>query len=68
MAVNLLHKSLYYTFGMVMSERSYTSTYGYRYGFNGKEKDSETYTGSVAFEARIYDSRLGRFLTKDHKS
>jgi RHS repeat-associated protein len=37
----------------------------YRYGFNGKEKDDEIYTGVVSFEARIYDSRIGRFFSTD---
>ncbi|WP_233525747.1 RHS repeat protein [Chitinophaga silvisoli] len=40
---------------------------GYRYGFNGKENDNELKgEGNVlAFEARIYDSRTGRFFTID---
>jgi RHS repeat-associated protein len=40
---------------------------GYRYGFNGQEKDDE-WKGdgnSIAYEARIYDPRLGRFLSVD---
>jgi RHS repeat-associated protein len=39
----------------------------YRYGFNGQEKDDEIKgTGnSLDFGARIYDSRLGRFLSLD---
>ena len=39
----------------------------YRYGFNGQERDNE-WKGdgnSVAYEARIYDPRLGRFLSRD---
>jgi RHS repeat-associated protein len=39
----------------------------YRYGFNGKEKDNEI-TGNgnqIAYEARIYDARIGRFLSCD---
>ncbi|MDP2176228.1 MAG: RHS repeat-associated core domain-containing protein [Bacteroidota bacterium] len=41
----------------------------YRYGFNGKEKDNETYGEGNAYDfgARIYDSRLGRFLSSDPK-
>ncbi|MDP2174463.1 MAG: RHS repeat-associated core domain-containing protein [Bacteroidota bacterium] len=38
---------------------------GYRYGFNGKEKDNEVFNGCIAFEARIYDSRIGRFFSAD---
>jgi RHS repeat-associated protein len=39
----------------------------YRFGFNGKEKDNEIKgTGnSLDFGARIYDSRLGRWLSLD---
>jgi RHS repeat-associated protein len=35
----------------------------YRYGFNGKENDSETQTQDYGM--RIYDTRLGRFLSID---
>ncbi len=38
---------------------------GYRYGFNGKEKDSETANDAYDFGARIYDGRLGRWLSLD---
>ena len=39
----------------------------YRYGFNGQEKDDEVKGSgnSLEFEARIYDSRLGRWLSTD---
>jgi RHS repeat-associated protein len=39
----------------------------YRYGFNGMEKDNETYGEGNAYDfgARIYDSRLGRWLSLD---
>ena len=56
----------YPPFGMMMQERSFTSNSSEnKYGFNGKEMDNETYQGSIAFEARIYDSRLGRFFSTD---
>ena len=63
---DLVSTTDYYAFGMVMSDRSW-NTEGYRFGFNGKENDNEVKgTGnSVAFEMRIYDSRLGRFLSRD---
>ena len=40
---------------------------GYRYGFNGMDKDNEINVngGSYDFGARIYDSRLGRWLSLD---
>jgi len=40
----------------------------YRFGFNGQEKDDEItgITGShLDFDARIYDSRIGRFISAD---
>lgn len=40
---------------------------GYRYGFNGKENDNEVKGegNSLNFGARIYDPRIGRFLSVD---
>jgi RHS repeat-associated protein len=40
---------------------------GYRYGFNSMEKDNEINVngGGYDFGARIYDSRLGRWLSLD---
>jgi RHS repeat-associated protein len=39
----------------------------YRFGFNGQEKDDEVKVegNSLDFGARIYDSRLGRWLSLD---
>jgi RHS repeat-associated protein len=37
----------------------------FKYGFNGKEKDTETFEGCIAFEARFFDSRLGKFMSLD---
>ncbi len=54
----------YYPFGSVMQTRSYTARAG-RFGFNGKEKDIEVLEGAYAFEARIFDSRLGKFMSLD---
>jgi RHS repeat-associated protein len=41
----------------------------YTFGFNGQEKDDETYGGGNAYDfgARIYDPRLGRFMSIDPK-
>lgn len=40
---------------------------GYRYGFQGQEKDDEIKGAgnSIAFKYRIHDTRLGRFLSVD---
>jgi RHS repeat-associated protein len=56
----------YYSFGAVMPGREHTP--GYRYGFNGKENDNEVKNvdGSQQdYGMRIYDPRLGRFLSVD---
>ncbi|MBS1736096.1 MAG: hypothetical protein JSS98_05750 [Bacteroidetes bacterium] len=50
--------------------REYSSSSGsghYRYGFNGKENDNEVKgeNNTLAFENRIYDSRLGRWYSID---
>lgn len=56
----------YYPFGMEIVERTWSMD-EYRYGFNGKENDNEVKGSghSVDFGARIYDSRLGRWLSVD---
>lgn len=58
----------YDPFGMAMNHRTFNGD-GYRFGFNGKENDNEVYGNGncVAFEARIYDSRIGKFLSIDPK-
>ena len=38
---------------------------GYRYGFNGMEKDNENFEGAYDFGARILDARLGRWMSVD---
>jgi RHS repeat-associated protein len=54
----------YYPFGMTMPSRKFDND-KYRYGFNGKENSPEISNGAVSFEARIYDSRIGRFFSAD---
>jgi RHS repeat-associated protein len=50
-----------------MPGRTFTGASGYRYGFNGKENDNEVKGNgnSIDFGARIYDPRLGKFLSRD---
>jgi RHS repeat-associated protein len=57
----------YYPFGAPMKERTFSSS-GYRYGFNGKENDNEVKGNGNQqdYGMRIYDPRLGRFLSKDY--
>jgi RHS repeat-associated protein len=57
--------SCYYPFGMQMQGREFAGGMGYRWGFNGKEEDVETYRGCIAFELRIFNSSIGRFLSLD---
>jgi RHS repeat-associated protein len=58
----------YYPFGMLMPRRSYKQTgQNYRYGFNGKENDNDVKGegNQQDYGMRIYDTRLGRFLSVD---
>ncbi len=52
---------------MLQPGRSYSVGNGYRFGFNGKENDNEVKgTGNQQdYGMRIYDPRLGRFLSVD---
>jgi RHS repeat-associated protein len=57
----------YEAFGSLLPGRNYSSD-RYRFGFQGQEKDDEINgsTGtSYAFEYRIHDPRIGRFLSID---
>jgi RHS repeat-associated protein len=57
----------YYPFGMMMPARRYEIGNSYRYGFNGKENDNEVKGDGDQqdYGMRIYDPRLGRFLSVD---
>lgn len=46
-----------------MPNRKYQAGEAYRYGFNGKENDPET--GTQDYGMRIYDGRIGKFLSVD---
>ena len=60
-AVSLTAKTDYYPGGMAMPNRNVVGDY--RYNYQGQELDKET--GKVAFEARLYDPRINRWLTVD---
>ena len=53
----------YYPGGMAMPNRNVQGDY--RYNYQGQELDEET--GKVAFELRLYDPRINRWLTTDPK-
>jgi RHS repeat-associated protein len=62
-AVIVLSATDYYPFGMVA--RTYTSPEEYRYGFNGKELDTDIGGASYDYGFRIYDARIAKFLSVD---
>jgi RHS repeat-associated protein len=64
---DLQSTATYYPFGMTIGSLSRGSE-GYRFGFQGQEKDDEVYGSSgsfLNFKYRGYDSRYGRFLSVD---
>ena len=52
---------------MIQPGRKYSATSSYRYGFNGKENDNDVKGegNQQDYGMRIYDPRLGRFLSVD---
>jgi len=50
-----------------MSERTYTSAAGYRFGYQGSESDQEIHNGNDVYntEYRLLDVRLGRWFSAD---
>jgi RHS repeat-associated protein len=52
---------------MEMPNRTYSANNSYRFGFNGKENDNEVKGegNQQDYGMRIYDPRLGRFLSVD---
>lgn len=63
---DVLSSTDYYPFGMIEPGRNFNSSV-YKYGFNNKIKDDEIYGNNNEYDLgnRIYDPRLGRFLTVD---
>ena len=61
---NIVQANDYYAFGMTMPGRSFSGA-GYRYGFNGKELNPEMETATYDYGMRIYDARIGKFLSRD---
>ncbi|MBK6730808.1 MAG: RHS repeat-associated core domain-containing protein [Bacteroidetes bacterium] len=57
----------HYPFGMLIPGRQWSAGSEYRFGFNGKESDAETYGEGNAYDYgfRIYNPRLGKFLSVD---
>ncbi|MGN6293130.1 MAG: LamG-like jellyroll fold domain-containing protein [Chitinophagaceae bacterium] len=63
----VLSQGDYYPFGMGMVGRKFRVGDLYRYGFNGMEQDPETKGDGNSYSTlnRIYDPRLGRWLSID---
>lgn len=57
----------YYPFGMQQPDRSFAPSDGYRYGFQGQEKDDEVKGegNSINYKYRMHDPRIGRFFAVD---
>ncbi|MBM2816290.1 MAG: exported protein of unknown function [Ignavibacteria bacterium] len=66
--LDFLSATNYYPFGMTQPGRHWEKqNYSHRFGYNGMEKDDEMkgLGNSLDFGARIYDSRLVRFMSMD---
>ncbi|SFW68257.1 RHS repeat-associated core domain-containing protein [Sinomicrobium oceani] len=55
----------YYPGGMAMPARKLSDAEGYRYGYQGDFAETDEETGKPAFELRLYDPRINRWLTTD---
>ena len=55
----------YYPFGSSLTTRGFSAGNGFRFGFNGKEFQSELNNIDYDFGARIYNGRLGRWFSLD---
>jgi RHS repeat-associated protein len=64
---NVVNSTDYYAFGSEMPTRTYSMNSDYRYGFNGKEQDTENTWGDDIYDYgfRIYNPKIGKFLSVD---
>lgn len=62
--LEILNYTDYYAYGMVLR----SSGSSYRYQFQGEYSQKDDETGWNAFELRMYDSRIGRWMQYDPKS
>lgn len=61
---NIVAGAHYYPFGLTMETREITDE-PYRYGYQGQFSEKDLTTGMQEFELRMYDPRIGRWLTPD---
>jgi RHS repeat-associated protein len=54
----------YYPFGLVMENREITREH-YRYGYQGQFSEEDNATGYNEFDLRMYDPKIGRWLSSD---
>jgi len=57
--------TVYHSFGMLMQGRNYSGGVGYRWGFACKEKDNDIALDYLNFGARLYNARIGKWLSVD---
>jgi len=55
----------YYPFGSTIPGREHIVGDNYRYGYQGQYNEKDEESGWNAFELRMYDSKIGRWLTSD---
>ena len=55
----------YFPFGMQLPGRSLSGSNGYRYGYQGDYAEKEETGSTNSFELRLWDSRIGRWMSPD---
>lgn len=67
LSANVVSYNNYYPFGMLQPGRTLSGAEGYRYGFQGQEKDDELKGegNSLNYKYRMHDPRVGRFFSVD---
>ena len=55
----------YYPFGWKLPGRNQQGAEGYRYGYQGQFSEEDKETGWNQFELRMWDGRIGRWMTTD---
>ena len=58
----------YYPGGMAMPNQQIVGGQPYRYGYQGEFAETDPETGKPAFQLRLYDPRLGRWISPDPKN
>ena len=64
-AIAITRTSDYYPFGMPMPGRQTQNGESYRFGYQGQFAETDKETGKPAFQLRLWDARIGRWLTTD---